>query len=297
MVERGAAPSAQATTTVDVLPCSATLTAALSANPASGTTPLNDVDLTATVGGTATGTINYKFDCTNNGSYEAQFDTDSNNPKTATDICDYSAEGTYTARVRVERSCATPVNATTTVTVNCAPVNGGWSAWGACSEICGGGTQTKTCTNPAPLCGGTNCSGSNSQACNTGVCEPGVTLSNRKTSEACYEVTWSVNDINKVTNPCGTDSNPFAGAWEDPLFVNEINNAINDGGDASGTKELCGFQTATKLTLTCGTASASTTLIEPFIQEINPGETPFNFLFPFFRGLFPGFVRSSYASE
>ncbi len=51
------------------------------------------------------------------------------------------------------------------------PVNGGWSAWSACSATCGGGTQTRTCTNPAPANGGSNCSGSSSQACNTQACE------------------------------------------------------------------------------------------------------------------------------
>ncbi len=58
----------------------------------------------------------------------------------------------------------------------CVPVNGGWSAysWSACSVPCGGGTQTgtRTCTNPAPSCGGAGCSGSNTitQICNTQAC-------------------------------------------------------------------------------------------------------------------------------
>ncbi len=51
-----------------------------------------------------------------------------------------------------------------------APVNGGWSDWSACSVTCGGGTQTRTCTNPAPANGGAPCSGASSQACNTQAC-------------------------------------------------------------------------------------------------------------------------------
>ncbi len=38
-----------------------TLSASLSANPTSGNSPLNDVDLTATAGGSQIGTINYTF--------------------------------------------------------------------------------------------------------------------------------------------------------------------------------------------------------------------------------------------
>ena len=39
-------------------------------------------------------------------------------------------------------------------------VNGGWSAWSACDAtvgVCGAGTQTRTCTNPSPSCGGLQC--------------------------------------------------------------------------------------------------------------------------------------------
>lgn len=41
------------------------------------------------------------------------------------------------------------------------PVNGGWTGFGACS----GCSQSRTCTNPAPSCGGAACSGSATQAC------------------------------------------------------------------------------------------------------------------------------------
>ncbi len=51
-----------------------------------------------------------------------------------------------------------------------APVNGGWSDWSTCSAACGGGDQTRTCTNPAPANNGANCSGAPSQACNSQAC-------------------------------------------------------------------------------------------------------------------------------
>ncbi len=50
------------------------------------------------------------------------------------------------------------------------PVNGGWTDFGACSATCGGGTQTRTCTNPAPANGGAACTGPTSQSCNAQGC-------------------------------------------------------------------------------------------------------------------------------
>lgn len=50
------------------------------------------------------------------------------------------------------------------------PVDGGWTGWSTCSLTCGGGTQTRSCTNPSPANGGAACSGSSSQACNTQSC-------------------------------------------------------------------------------------------------------------------------------
>ena len=59
----------------------------------------------------------------------------------------------------------------------CCPVNGMWSHWTdfeACSVSCGGGVQqrTRTCSNPAPECGGTDCIGAatEQQSCNTQGC-------------------------------------------------------------------------------------------------------------------------------
>ena len=49
-------------------------------------------------------------------------------------------------------------------------VDGGWSGFGACSKVCGGGIQARICTNPAPANGGKDCVGSASKACNTQPC-------------------------------------------------------------------------------------------------------------------------------
>ena len=73
-----------------------------SVNPSSGEAPLNNVDLTAYISGTATGNITYRFDCRNDGSWERTYTTSSNS-YTAYDLCDYSSTGVYTVKVRVER--------------------------------------------------------------------------------------------------------------------------------------------------------------------------------------------------
>ena len=49
-------------------------------------------------------------------------------------------------------------------------LNGGWSRFGACSKACGGGTQSRTCSNPAPANGGNGCTGDAIKACNTQAC-------------------------------------------------------------------------------------------------------------------------------
>lgn len=81
---------------------SPTLSVHLEADPDSGNAPLRDVDLEATVSGTAEGEITYRFDCTNDGDWEQVFDSYSETEITE-DLCDYSSAGTYTAKVRVYR--------------------------------------------------------------------------------------------------------------------------------------------------------------------------------------------------
>ena len=55
----------------------------------------------------------------------------------------------------------------------CMAVDGGWSAYGACSKTCGQGTQSRTCSNPAPENDGKACVGHATQLCNTQAC-PGI---------------------------------------------------------------------------------------------------------------------------
>jgi hypothetical protein len=78
----------------------------LSAVPSSGSVDTL-FDLVATVSGTMTGNINYKFDCTNNGTWEFEVNNQTQNPYTAADLCQYPSSATYTAKVFVQRGVGT----------------------------------------------------------------------------------------------------------------------------------------------------------------------------------------------
>jgi hypothetical protein len=85
-----------------ITPPSPTLSVSLSANPSSGCSPLNNVDLTATVSGTTQGSINYYFDCQNDGVWDRTL-VSSDISVTVFDLCNYPSPGSFTAKVRVER--------------------------------------------------------------------------------------------------------------------------------------------------------------------------------------------------
>jgi hypothetical protein len=88
-----------------------TLSVSLAATEESSYAPLKDVDLTASVSGTATGNINYIFYCNRSDDgtnittpYDAKFDNLSATTKTADNLCNYDTPGTYSAKVIVQRS-------------------------------------------------------------------------------------------------------------------------------------------------------------------------------------------------
>ncbi|MEI8344113.1 MAG: thrombospondin type-1 domain-containing protein [Candidatus Moraniibacteriota bacterium] len=99
------------------------------------------------------------------------------------------------------------VNSGATPTCN-APkiVDGAWSIWSTCSAICGGGTQTRTCTNPAPLSGGTPCIGLDTQTCNTQLCDNHCEI-DTCTGKQCYNNIAFVDGIKTcVVTPCASDT-------------------------------------------------------------------------------------------
>ena len=111
-----------------------TLNVSLSVLPSAGSRPLNST-LTATVAGTAVGTINYTFYCDRNDNdtnitagWDGKYDGQAANTKSHT--CAYSSIGAFSPKVIVERDSNVP-NATDkqTVTVtNSAPAAGNLSA-------------------------------------------------------------------------------------------------------------------------------------------------------------------------
>ena len=150
----GGSGSCSTTVTVTTNP-GPTLSCSLSANPNSGSAPLNNVDLTATVSGSATGNINYYFDCKNDGSWEKTLTGQTAASKTAADLCDYASNGTYTAKVKVGREGLTDT-CTTNITVSSDPNSATCSLSANPASITSGNSSTLTWSSN----NATNCSAS-----------------------------------------------------------------------------------------------------------------------------------------
>lgn len=166
-----------------------TVSVGLTADPAFGTDSLSGVDLRAIVGGSMFGTINYKFDCTNNDSWELEVSNQSIDDYTAVALCSYLTPASYTAKAFIQRgegsaedtanidvlpsectsgqqtSCTSPQGCSHTITCQ------GDSTWPPCpSDECVkasaqdcGNCGTQTCTD---LCAWDACTGE-------GECSPG----------------------------------------------------------------------------------------------------------------------------
>lgn len=86
---------------------------------------------------------------------------------TSSQIC--NADGTEYGQCTLD-SCFPPYR----LNDGACSIDGGWSPWGACSNSCGSGVQTRSCNNPTPWKNGNTCTGPSSQTCNetSGCCKP-----------------------------------------------------------------------------------------------------------------------------
>lgn len=91
-------------------------------------------------------------------------------------------------------------------------VDGGWSDWSGCSATCGGGTQTRTCTNPAPSGSGADCSGESSRPCNTQACIVNGTCGTSKDGDFSAPPTTALCSPGTAT--AVSDSNAVDGKWK-----------------------------------------------------------------------------------
>lgn len=95
------------------------------------------------------------------------------------------------------------------------PINGGWSAWSTKNTACGfSGTQTRTCTNPAPQYGGATCTGATTQPYTNPACPlPGdfnadgtVDLFDYNALVAGFGTTYTIFDFNDLVANYGKTS-------------------------------------------------------------------------------------------
>ena len=99
-------------------------------------------------------------------------------------------------------------------------VNGGWSAWSTCSKTCGSGTQTRTCTSPAPSNGGSLCVGVTSQACNTQACVDNSCAANTCTTTTCNNSIAIVQGTKICAdNSCAAKTCKTATCWNNLTWI------------------------------------------------------------------------------
>ncbi len=117
------------------------------------------------------------------------------------------------------------------------PIDGGWSEWSACSVPCGGGIQTRTCTNPAPAYEGNPCEGPDTQECNTHACPAGgggggssIVVFSQETEPEPEPEGEVLGEEIVVEEPCGIYLHEYIkyGANNNPYEVKKLQTFLND---------------------------------------------------------------------
>jgi len=140
-----------------------TLSVSLSANPSFGIDSLSNVDLRAIVSGSMFGTINYKFDCTNNASWELEVSNQSIDDYIAGNLCSYLTPASYTAKAFIQRGTGSAQDTTEINVVASACMSGEQTV---CTSP-QGCSHTITCQGDGtwPPCPSDECVKSNTQDC------------------------------------------------------------------------------------------------------------------------------------
>ena len=105
------------------------------------------------------------------------------------------------------------------VVVGVSVIDGGWSDWSACVD----GSQTRTCTNPAPSGGGASCVGSSTQSCT-------VVVVNGSCGTTHYNCVSGVSENNTsgpsrwtwiCTGSGGATDSPLCSQNKTPIFIED----------------------------------------------------------------------------
>lgn len=122
--------------------------------------------------------------------------------------------------------------------VDCLAVDGGWSSW----SVCSGCSQSRTCTNPSPDCGGDLCVGSSTQSCGTVNGDCGVVTNTCDFGTASVGTTQvvvgGINNVWTCNGLCGGINSPVCSATR---CTNEpvVNGACNSNILGTTPSDLC----------------------------------------------------------